>query len=66
MREQIIKARIAHYEAVIAVHKVNVENYLQNPVAVAEHPGIMESIDEELAKIAEADDKLEVLRTHFG
>lgn len=65
MKELIIKAAIAHYEAQIEVHKVNMELLLQNPVGVAEHPDIMETVDTELAKLAEADDKLEMLKKHF-
>ena len=44
---------------------MNVENLLQNTVGVAEHPDIMETIEKELAVIAEYDDKLSVLNKYF-
>jgi len=65
MRKQIIDALVSQYEAQIKRHKVNIENYLQNTVGVAEHPDIVDTIDLELAKLAEASDKLETLREMF-
>ena len=44
---------------------MNVELILENPVAVPEHPDIMETLEEELAKLAEYEDKLFMLRK-FG
>lgn len=46
----------------IARHTVNVQNYLVNGVGVPEHPDIVESIESELGKVAEATDKLEALQ----
>lgn len=46
----------------IARHTVNVQNYLLNGVGVPEHPDIIESIEAELGKLAEANDKLEALK----
>jgi len=44
---------------------MNIENLLNNSVGVAEHPDIMDSIEKELAIIAEYDDKLEMLNKYF-
>ena len=45
---------------------MNVETtYLENTVGVAEHPDIMDTIEKELAIIAEYDDKLNVLEKYF-
>jgi len=65
MRENILKALIAKYEAAVAEHKVNIEVLLDKQVGVAEHPGIIETIDAELHKLAEAEDKLLNVRQHF-
>ena len=46
-------------------HRINVETLLRNTVGVAEHPDIMETVEKELAIIAEYDDKLEVLKKYF-
>jgi hypothetical protein len=66
LREQFIQASIAHFEGHIQKHKVNVELLLSNATGVAEHPDIMETIEKELAIIAEYDDKLSVLRKYFS
>ena len=65
MREEIIKALIAHAQGHIAKHKANVEVYLANPVGIGEHPDVMEAIESELKIIAEYDDILEVLNKYF-
>ena len=65
MRNEIIKASIMHFEAHIKKHVVNVENLMINTVGVAEHPDIMDTIEKELAIIAEYDDKLSVLKKYF-
>ena len=60
-----MKASRLHFQAHIEKHKVNVNNLLRNVVGVAEHPDIMDTIEKELAIIAEYDDKLEVLDKYF-
>ena len=64
-RLRILNALEKHFEAHIEKHIVNVENYIDRGVGVAEHPDLMESIESELAQIAEYDDKLEMLKKHF-
>ena len=66
MRSDILKASRLHFKAHIEKHRINIENLLENGVGVAEHPNMMETIDGELAKIAELDDKLLVLENYFG
>jgi len=65
VRKEILKASRLHFQAHIEKHKVNVNNLLRNVVGVAEHPDIMDTIEKELAIIAEYDDKLEVLDKYF-
>lgn len=65
MRKEILKASRLHFQAHIEKHKVNVNNLLRNVVGVAEHPDIMDTIEKELAIIAEYDDKLNVLEKYF-
>ena len=65
MRNEIIKASILHFEAHIKKHIVNVENLMINTVGVPEHPDIMDTIEKELAVIADYDDKLSVLKKYF-
>ena len=65
MRYELIRACKINFEGEIEKHRMNVENLLQNRVGVAEHPDIMETIEKELAVIAEYDDKLSVLNKYF-
>ena len=65
MRKDIIEASKLHFKAHIEKHRINIENILRNTVGVAEHPDIMETVEKELAIIAEYDDKLEALRMYF-
>jgi hypothetical protein len=44
---------------------MNVQIQMQNPVGVAEHPDTLETIEGELGKIADYQDKLEVLNKYF-
>tara|TARA_B100001250_G_scaffold228157_1_gene195823 strand:+ start:312 stop:515 length:204 start_codon:yes stop_codon:yes gene_type:complete len=65
MRDQIIKALLAHAQGDIAKHKANVEVYLTNPVGIGEHSNVMEAIEEELNMIAKYQDQIDVIKTHF-
>lgn len=65
MKKRIISAQRDHLESHIKKHILNVELLLENPVGVAEHPDIMETIEKELGMIAEYHDKLEMLETYF-
>ncbi len=65
MRETIIVALKKKLEGDIAVSKANIESMLDNTVGVAEHPGIVETVEAEVEKIAHAEDKLEAIKTHF-
>ena len=65
MREQMIKALLAHAQGDIAKHRANVEIYLTNPVGIGEHSDIMESIENELNIIAKYEDQVEVIQKYF-
>lgn len=65
LREGLITALTKKYEAQSAEAKINIEVLLNNQVGVAEHPGVIETIDGELHKLAEAEDKLLMLNENF-
>ena len=65
MREDLIRASRLHFKAHIEKHRINIENMMENSVGVAEHPDIMDTIEKELAVIADYDDKLSVLKKYF-
>jgi hypothetical protein len=66
MRQQLIEASKEHFLSHIAKHRMNVEVMLNNPTAIPEHSDIMEAIEREVAKMAEYQDKLEILERYFS
>ena len=65
MREQLIKALLAHAQGDIAKHKANVEVYLSNPVGIGEHSNIVEAIEGELDMIAKYQDQIDMINKYF-
>ncbi len=65
MREQIIKALLAHAQGDIAKHRANVEVYLTNPAGIGEHSNVMEAIEQELNMIAKYQDQVDVIQKYF-
>ena len=65
MRDQLIKALLAHAQGDIQKHVANVEVYLQNPAGIGEHSNIVEAIEQELDIIAKFHDQVEVLNKYF-
>ena len=64
MAYNVIKEHMTKYfEGQIAKHTINAQIFMKNPVGVAEHPDTMETIEEELGKIAEYEDKLNALNS---
>ena len=65
MREQLLKAVLAHATGQIEKHKSNVNVYLEHPMGIGEHSDITEAIQTELDKIARYHDQIEVIKTYF-
>ena len=65
MKDQLLKALNMKYMGEIEAAKANIEIYLTNSVGIGEHPDIIGAIDSQMHQIAEAEDKIVVLRTHF-
>ena len=65
MREILIGAARTYYVGLINKHIANVEVLLTNPTGIGEHQDIQASIEEELGKIADYNDKLEMLIKYF-
>jgi len=61
----LLEALILKLEGEIAIAKANIEVYKSNAAGIGEHPDIVEAIETQIAKIAEADDKIETIRKHF-
>ena len=65
MRELLLGASRTYYVVLINKHISNVEVLLTNPTGIGEHQDIQASIEEELGKIADYNDKLEMLIKYF-
>lgn len=61
----LLEALAKKLEGEIAVAKANVEVYINQSVGIGEHPDLVGAIEEQIAKIAEAEEKLDTLRKHF-
>ena len=65
MREQLIKALLAHAQGDIQKHVANVEAYLTNPAGIGEHSNIVEAIEGELDMIAKYQDQIDIIHKYF-
>lgn len=65
MEDHKLRALKDHYEAQISWASSEITSYLEYPSAVGEHT-FLETMDKLVHKIAEAEDKLVVLETHFS
>jgi len=61
MKEDLLRALIAHAHGEIEYHKANVRIYLDSPVGIGEHPDVMGAITSELHEVAKWQDVLDVL-----
>ena len=64
-KEFVIKGLQNHFQGLIDRHIANAMILITNPVGVAEHPDTLESIETELGKIADYEDKLNILNKYF-
>ena len=60
-----LKALEMKYEADIEIIQLNLKNYLDNAVAVAEHPDIVQDIDDLVSSLAAAQEKLNTIQGMF-
>ena len=66
MKDNIISALKASFEASIQKHKLNFDIMLNKTIAIHEHTDFMGAVELELAQIAEYEDKLEALTKYFS
>ena len=65
-RDMYLHALQQKYEAEVFMAKANFSTYLHHAVGVAEHPNTVESMDEIVCKLAEAEDKLNIIKKYRG
>ena len=62
MEEVIKEALIKRYEGEPASAKANILLYLNNSVGIGEHPDIIASVDSEIEKLTNAEEKLQTIK----
>jgi hypothetical protein len=62
---ELLRALESRLLGEIEVAKANIAIYCNNPVGIGEHPDLVGAIEEQLVKLAEADEKLSTLRKYF-
>jgi len=65
MKEQLVKAARMHAEGELERAKTNIMVYMHQSVGIGEHSDIVEAIQEELDKMAAAEDRMDMLTKYF-
>ena len=63
--DAIINAAKKQAEGEVAVHRANIEVYKTMPAGIGEHSDVTEAVIAELNKLAEADDRLDMINKYF-
>ena len=61
MRNAILEALEARFQAHVSEAEATIKIYLENPVGIGEHPQHVDEIDKQLQKISEAEEKLQAI-----
>ena len=62
---ELYQSLIQKYESEIQEYKTTLMIYFENPVGIGDHPTHLEDMDELVAKMSCANDKLKMLRIVF-
>lgn len=62
----LLEALIKKLEGEIAVGIANIRVYERAAAGIGEHPDIVEAVETQIAKIAEAEDKIETIIKYFS
>jgi len=65
MNDNLKKVLAARYNAEIEDAKYKIKCYSEHELVIPEHPDITAEVDKLLLKVAEAEDKLAVIRLHY-
>jgi len=61
----LLEALVKRLEGDIAIAIANIEVYKSNAAGIGEHSDVVETIEKEVQKIADAHDKISAIRKHF-
>tara|TARA_Y100001938_G_C8097158_1_gene438912 strand:+ start:4184 stop:4384 length:201 start_codon:yes stop_codon:yes gene_type:complete len=62
----LLKALVYKLEGEIEMAKANIMVYEKNPAGIGEHPDIVEAIETQVEKIAQADEKIATIEKYFS
>lgn len=62
----LIEALVKKLEGEVAIARANIKVYTSNAAGIGEHPDIVEAIETQIQKIADAEEKISVCKDHFG
>ena len=65
MEKDMLNALMLQYQAEIAKAKSNIRVYMENPVGIGEHPDLAAAVDSQIELIANAEDKINVLKRYY-
>ena len=63
IKEIILEALEKKYDAEIATAEATIKIYLENSVGIGEHPQHIEEVDKQVDKIAQAEEKLKIIKS---
>ena len=63
IKKVILDALEKKYEAEVSTAEATVKIYLENSVGIGEHPQHIEEVDKLIDKIAQAEEKLKILKS---
>jgi hypothetical protein len=58
----LLEALVKKLEGEIEIAKANILVYTRNPAGIGEHPEVVEAVESQVAKIAEAQDKINTIK----
>ena len=62
---RVLMAQLKQADAMIEKHKINIEVLTKNVSGVADHPNLMQTVEDELNKIGHYEEIKSVIRKHF-
>ena len=65
-RKPLYVAAIARFEAQKQEALATIQIYLNNSVGIGEHSNLLDEVEKLTSKLAEAEEKISVVTTHFG
>ena len=62
---QILRAALSNFEATRQEALATLDLYLHNPVAIGDHPNVVEEVVQATKRLAEAEEAIASLQRHF-